>query len=157
MARLEELAKGRRVRGVSPSGPVTVIDATWIGSDVLNLTYEDSVGNVERELVYRSSEPELSLDGDGRPWSLDADPRLFTLASEAKRIRLAYLFDPFLAAEVSDVDPLPHQGGDEASGLLPEMVATTSAQASVKPGDPHRGWPRRPGGRGRGRRPASSW
>ena len=109
MARLEDLTKGTRVRGISPSGPVTVIDADWIGSDVLNLTYEDASGVVERELVYRTSEPELSLDGDGRPWSLDADPRLFTLVSEAKRIQLAYIFDPFLAAEVSDVDPLPHQ------------------------------------------------
>ncbi|QYG91813.1 DUF3883 domain-containing protein [Iamia sp. SCSIO 61187] len=88
---------------------MTVIDADWIGSDVLNLTYEDANGAIERELVYRTSEPDLSLDGDGRPWSLDADPRLFTLVSEAKRIQLAYLFDPFLAAEVSDVDPLPHQ------------------------------------------------
>ncbi len=109
MTRLEELTKGTRVRGISPLGTVTVIDADWIGSDVVNLTYEDGDGKVERELVYRTSEPELSLDGDGRPWSLDADPRLFTLVSEAKRIQLAYLFDPFLAAEISDVDPLPHQ------------------------------------------------
>ncbi|WP_373069907.1 helicase-related protein [Gemmatimonas sp.] len=109
MARLEELTKGSRIRGISPAGPVTVIDAEWIGSDVLNLTYEDPAGNVERELIYRTSEPEISLDGDGRPWSLDADPELFLLASEAKRIQLAYLFDPFLAAETSDVDPLPHQ------------------------------------------------
>lgn len=109
MARLEELTKGTRVRGISPAGVVTVIDAEWIGSDVLNLTYEDGAGNVERELVYRSSEPSLELDGDGHPWSLDADPDLFLLASEAKRIELAYLFDPYLAAETSDVDPLPHQ------------------------------------------------
>lgn len=109
MARLEELTKGTRVRGISPSGPVTVIDADWVGSDVLNLTYENAHGAVERELVYRSNEPGLSLEGDGRPWTLDADPGVFTLVSEAKRIQLAYLFDPFLAAEVSDVDPLPHQ------------------------------------------------
>lgn len=109
MATLEQLTKGTRVRGVSPVGPVTVIDAEWIGSDVVNLTYEDPSGSVERELLYRTSEPELSLDGDGRPWSLDADPDLFLLVSEAKRIQLAYLFDPYLAAETSDVDPLPHQ------------------------------------------------
>ena len=109
MARLEELTKGTRVRGISPAGVVTVIDAEWIGSDVVNLTYEDSAGNLERELVYRTSEPALELDGEGRPWSLDADPELFMLVSEAKRIQLAYLFDPYLAAQTSDVDPLPHQ------------------------------------------------
>jgi len=109
VARLEELTKGTRVRGISAAGVVTIIDAEWIGTDVVNLTYEDPAGNVERELVYRTSEPALELDGEGRPWSLDADPELFMLVSEAKRIQLAYLFDPFLAAETSDVDPLPHQ------------------------------------------------
>jgi superfamily II DNA or RNA helicase len=109
MARLEELTKGARVHGVHPAGPVTVIDATWIGSDVINLTYEGPDGLIERDLVYRSREAELVLDGDGRPWSLDADPYLFLLVSEALRIRLAHLFDPYLAAETSDVDPLPHQ------------------------------------------------
>lgn len=119
--RLEELTKGARVCGVAPAGPVTVIDADWIGSDVLNLTYEDALGNVERELLYRTSEPELSLDGDGRPWSLDADPHLSMLVSEAKRIQLAYLFDPFLAAEISDVDALPHQIEAVYGEMLPAI------------------------------------
>ncbi len=109
MGRLEELTKGARVRGVAPIGVVTVIDAEWIGSDAVNLTYEDDSGNVEREIVYRSKELELSLDGEGRPWSFDADPELFTLIAEAKRISLAHLFDPYLATYTSDVDPLPHQ------------------------------------------------
>ena len=109
MGRLEELTKGARVRGVAPVGVVTVIDAEWIGSDAVNLTYEDDSGNVEREIVYRSKEAELSLDGEGRPWSFDADPELFTLVAEAKRISLAHLFDPYLATYTSDVDPLPHQ------------------------------------------------
>jgi superfamily II DNA or RNA helicase len=120
-ARLEDLTKGARVRGVSPTGPVTVIDADWIGSDVLNLTYEDALGNVERELLYRATELDLSLDGDGRPWSLDADPHLFMLVSEAKRIQLAYLFDPFLAAEISDVDALPHQIEAVYTEMLPRQ------------------------------------
>ncbi len=85
MGRLEELTKGARVRGVAPIGVVTVIDAEWIGSDAVNLTYEDDTGNVEREIVYRSKESELSLDGEGRPWSFDADPELFTLVAEVKR------------------------------------------------------------------------
>ena len=54
--------------------------------DVLNLTYEDTAGSVYWELVYRTSEPGLNRDGDGRPWSLDADPHLFMLVSEVERI-----------------------------------------------------------------------
>jgi superfamily II DNA or RNA helicase len=34
---------------------------------------------------------------------------LFRLASEARRIQLAYLFDPLLAVSTSNVMPLPHQ------------------------------------------------
>jgi hypothetical protein len=33
----------------------------------------------------------------------------FGLASEALRIRLAHLFDPYLAVHTSNLDPLPHQ------------------------------------------------
>ena len=109
LATLEQLTRGVRVQGIAPSGPVTVIDAEWIGSDVVNLTYEDQAGAVDRELVYRASEPGIALEGSGRPWSLDADPALFTLVAEAKRIELAYLFDPYLATQTSDIDPLPHQ------------------------------------------------
>ena len=118
-ARLEELAKGARVRGVAPSGLVTVIDAEWVGAGAVNLTYEDESGNVDRELLYRSGEDGLEIAEGGRAWSLDADPALFVLAAEAMRIRLAYLFDPYLAAETSDIDPLPHQIEAVYNEMLP--------------------------------------
>ena len=109
MARLEDLRKGARVRGVSPTGPVTVIDADWLGADALTLTYEDAAGNTEREVLYRANEGDLELADGGSSWSLDADPDMFKLVAEAKRISLAYLFDPYLAAETSDIEVLPHQ------------------------------------------------
>ncbi len=109
MARLEDLKKGVRVRGVTPAGPVTVIDADWLGADTVTLTYEDSGGATEREILYRANEDDLELVDAGRPWSLDADPELFKLVAEAKRISLAYLFDPYLATETSDIEVLPHQ------------------------------------------------
>ncbi|MDW8002108.1 MAG: helicase-related protein [Deltaproteobacteria bacterium] len=37
------------------------------------------------------------------------NPEAFFLAIEAERIRLAYQFDPLLAINISQVDPLPHQ------------------------------------------------
>ena len=118
-ARLEELVKGARVRGVAPSGVVTVIDAEWVGAGTVNLTYEDEQGRVDRELIYRSGEDGLEIAEGGRGWSLDADPALFVLAAEAVRIRLAYLFDPYLAAETSDIDPLPHQIEAVYNEMLP--------------------------------------
>ena len=111
--------KGARVRGVAPSGAVTVIDAEWVGAGTVNLTYEDEQGNVDRELIYRSGEDGLEIAEGGRTRLLDADPALFVLAAEAVRIRLAYLFDPYLAAETSDIDPLPHQIEAVYNEMLP--------------------------------------
>ena len=39
----------------------------------------------------------------------DADGAAFPLTCEAKRIDLAFLFDPMMAVHTSNVDPLPHQ------------------------------------------------
>ena len=119
VARLEDLTKGVRVRGVTPTGPVTVIDADWMGADALTLTYEDSSGATDREVLYRSNEEDLEWADDGRRWSLDADPALFKLVSEAKRISLAYLFDPYLATETSDIEVLPHQIEAVYADMLP--------------------------------------
>ena len=119
MARLEDLEKGVRVRGVSPVGPVTVIDADWLGDGALTLTYEDTSGATDREVLYRANEADLEVLDGGRPWSLDADPGLFKLVAEAKRISLAYLFDPYLAAETSDIEVLPHQIEAVYGDMLP--------------------------------------
>lgn len=105
----DKLAKGVRIRGIAPSGPVIVIDVDRLGSDVANLTYEDGEGHVHRELVFRGSDMELVEPADDSLWTFDADPELFMLVAEAKRISLAYLFDPYLATHSSDVDLLPHQ------------------------------------------------
>ena len=57
----------------------------------------------------------------GRPWSFDGDGRMFRLVSEAKRIGLAYLFDPLLAVHTSLVEPLPHQITAVYQEMLPRQ------------------------------------
>ena len=52
---------------------------------------------------------------------MDADGDLFRLVSEAKRISLAYLFDPFLAVHTSKLDPLPHQIEAVYGEMLPRQ------------------------------------
>ena len=42
-------------------------------------------------------------------WTFTANAEAFFLALEAHRIRLAHQFDPLLAVNISQVDPLPHQ------------------------------------------------
>lgn len=46
---------------------------------------------------------------------------MFRLVSEARRIRMAYLFDPLLAINTSLVDPLPHQITAVYSEMLPRQ------------------------------------
>src|ERR687883_331592 len=51
MARLEELTRGAAVKGVLPDGLVTVVDAKWYGSSVVELTYKDASGRPGSELL----------------------------------------------------------------------------------------------------------
>ncbi|MGA8417279.1 MAG: helicase-related protein [Candidatus Dormiibacterota bacterium] len=64
---------------------------------------------MDEQVVYRTQEGDLSVDGRGAAWSFDGDAALFRLVAEARRIRLAYLFDPRLAVHLSLIEPLPHQ------------------------------------------------
>ncbi|QFS48052.1 helicase-related protein [Nostoc sphaeroides] len=109
MVRLEDLTKGTQVQGILPNNIVAIVDAQWHGSDVVELTYKDASGTLGNELVFRDREPTLEIITSGGAWSFTADGANFRLASEAHRIRLAYLFDPLLAVHTSLVEPLPHQ------------------------------------------------
>ncbi|MCL4783442.1 MAG: DEAD/DEAH box helicase [Bryobacterales bacterium] len=109
MARLEELTKGTTVRGILPDTAVTVIDVRWFGSNIIELTFKDVGGRLHNELLYRDRESSLEIVSTSLPWNFDGDGELFRLVSEARRIRLAHLFDPLLAVHTSLIDPLPHQ------------------------------------------------
>jgi len=108
-ARLEDLTPGTRVSGIVPDAPIEVVQASWHGTSALTLTYRTLDGRVGEQLVYRDMEPQLAVEQASRIFSFSADPALFRLAAEAKRIQLAYLFDPMLAVSTSQVVPLPHQ------------------------------------------------
>lgn len=119
MANLEELARGAAVIGVVPDQPVTVVDVKWFGASAVELTYKiEQTGAVFNRLLYRADEPNLRIVAEGKSWAFDGDGELLRLASEAFRIRLAFLFDPQLAVTISQVEPLPHQ----ISGVYEEML-----------------------------------
>ncbi len=121
IARLEELTKGALVSGVVADATVTVVDITMHGSEVLTLTYRTADGMVAERLVYRDDEPRLTIVEEGKPWSFDGDGEAFKLVSEAKRIDLAYLFDPYVAVSTSLVEPLPHQITAVYEAMLPRQ------------------------------------
>lgn len=121
MARLEQLHPGVRVEGLTPSGPAVIVQVERHGSGAATVVYRDQAGHLGDRILFRSDEEGLRLIADPRPWPLDADPAAFRLASEALRIRLAHLFDPFLAVTTSLIEPLPHQITAVYGDMLPRL------------------------------------
>ncbi len=116
---LEQLTPKARVHGIAPSQPVTVVAVEWAGHNAVNVTYRDDAGGVAETLLYRDHEPSLRVEQPAAAYAFDADPHLFKLASEALRIRMAAYFDPMMAVNASDIDPLPHQITAVYGELLP--------------------------------------
>src|SRR5438876_228709 len=119
--RLEDLTPGARVKGLVPGQSIEVVQVNWHGSNALTLTYRDESGHVDHQLVYRDAEASMEVETSGPFFAFDGDARLFRLASEALRIRLAYLFDPLLAVHISKIEPLPHQISAVYQEMLPRQ------------------------------------
>lgn len=121
MAKLEDLKRNAQVKGLAPSGPVVILNVQWHGSDVVEVTYRDVAGKDHSELLFRDRENELEILEAGVPWAFDGHGELFRLVSEAYRIRMAYLFDPWMAVHLSLVEPLPHQITAVYGEMLPRQ------------------------------------
>jgi len=121
MAKLEDLKQGAQVKGIRPAGPVTILAVQWHGTDIVEVTYRDPAGNANSELLFRDREADLEVIAAGLPWAFDGDGEAFRLVSEAYRIRMAYLFDPWMAVHLSQVEPLPHQISAAYEAMLPRQ------------------------------------
>ncbi|MDL2314623.1 DEAD/DEAH box helicase, partial [Desulfovibrio sp. OttesenSCG-928-C14] len=119
MAQLEQITVGSNVMGLAGKEPVSIVAVKWYGTGVLEITFKDGKGNLGNQLVYREDEGSISILDSNLPWSFDADADLLRLASEAYRINLAYIFDPYLAVHTSSIEPLPHQ----ISAVYQEMLS----------------------------------
>jgi SNF2 family DNA or RNA helicase len=109
VAKLEDLKPGTLARSLAAGRAAKIIQCEWVADQAVKVTFEQPDGTIPNRLVYRSDEPALALAADGPAWSFAGDGHLFRLVSEAQRIHLAYLFDPFLALSTSLIEPLPHQ------------------------------------------------
>lgn len=120
MATLEELLPGARLSGLSGNMPAEIVSVSKFGPDALNVVFRAN-GNVGERLIYRDEAALLSLHSTGSRFTFDADGELVKLASEALRIRLAHLFDPFLAVNSSQIEALPHQITAVYGEMLPRQ------------------------------------
>jgi len=107
--KLEDATPCAQITGLTGDAAVTVVAATWIGDNAIRLTYRTSDNRLDERILYREHEPRLSLAKHSAAYDLTADAATFKLAAEALRIRMAGRFDPMLAVQTSDLEPLPHQ------------------------------------------------
>lgn len=121
MLKLEELNTGISLVGIEPALVATVVALNPISEGAVQLIYKTPDGTIKDRLLGRADEANISLATVERPWSFDGDGESFKLAVEAKRIDLAFLFDPMMAVHTSNVDPLPHQITAVYDAMLPNQ------------------------------------
>ena len=119
--KIEGIARGQRLVGVDPAGPVEVVAVAPGGQDAITLVFRSPAGVIGERMLFRDDEASLAEATATRPWSFAADGEAFQLAAEALRIRFAHLFDPMMAVHTSDVEPLPHQITAVYESMLPRQ------------------------------------
>ena len=119
--RLEEISTGASLAGVEPTQIVSVVATVPLAEGSLQLIYRTPDGQMKERLLGRADEQSINLATTETPFSFDGDAAAFQLACEAKRIDLAFLFDPMMAVHTSNVEPLPHQITAVYESMLPRQ------------------------------------
>ena len=120
MVAFDDIKAGARFRGLDTAGIAEIVQITRFGPDALNLVFRVN-GRIGERLVYRGDETAFELLDAGRAYGFDADGSLLRLASEGYRLRLAHLFDPYLAISSSSIEALPHQITAVYGEMLPRQ------------------------------------
>jgi superfamily II DNA or RNA helicase len=118
---LSSIQAGMSLVGVEPTQIVSVIAAVKISDAALQIVYRLPDGSIKERLLSDSDCESISEAVAAHPWRFDGDGEAFKLAVEAKRIDLAFLFDPMMAVHTSNVDPLPHQITAVYESMLPRQ------------------------------------
>jgi len=119
--RIEEITSGSSLTGLEPSAVATVIAVIPIADGAVRVIYQTPDGTLKERLLGRADEETIAVATTERPWSFDGDGEAFKLTVEAKRIDLAFLFDPMMAVHTSNVEPLPHQITAVYEAMLPRQ------------------------------------
>ena len=120
MKTFDDIQPGARISGLHGASVSEVVSVARFGPDAINLVFR-AEGKVHERLLYRGEESSFVFEDGGRSYSFDADGSLLRLASEAYRIRLAHLFDPYLAVSASQIEALPHQITAVYGEMLPRQ------------------------------------
>jgi superfamily II DNA or RNA helicase len=119
--KLEDIKNGVSLEGVEPGLIVTVAAVIPVGEGVVQVIYKRPDGTFSERLMGQQDAETVAVPVDEHPWVFDGDGEAFKLTAEARRIDLAYLFDPMMAVHTSNVEPLPHQITAVYESMLPRQ------------------------------------
>jgi superfamily II DNA or RNA helicase len=119
--KLEDIRTGANLAGIEPTQVVSVVATVPLAEGSIQLIYRTPDGAMKERLLSRADEQSIDVATAERPFSFDGDGAAFQLACEAKRIDLAFLFDPMMAVHTSNVEPLPHQITAVYESMLPRQ------------------------------------
>src|SRR3954454_2216721 len=121
MLPLAALKPGQSLVGLGPNAVATVVAVVPIAAGAVRVIYTTPEGTLKDRLLNAADEPGIGLATVERPWAFDGDGAAFRLTCEARRIDLAFLFDPMMAVHTSNVEPLPHQITAVYESMLPRQ------------------------------------
>ena len=87
--------------------PVQIIVTIPMGASVKLVGKGLNTGHVHEPIL--NPEQLASLEASPEREPFNGDPQRFRLGIEARRLELAYEYDPYFALSIARVDPLPHQ------------------------------------------------
>ncbi|MEZ7892781.1 MAG: helicase-related protein [Candidatus Wallbacteria bacterium] len=119
--KLDEFKTNISLTGVEPFAIITVKSVDKISADTIQIIYKMPNGAIKERLINQNDVNEIEIAVQERPFAFDGDGEKFKLAVEAKRIDLAFLFDPMMAVHTSNVEPLPHQITAVYESMLPKQ------------------------------------
>ncbi|WP_425618993.1 helicase-related protein [Anatilimnocola sp. NA78] len=119
--KLADLKPGLALVGLEPDRVCIIIQVTPYAHNAVQVFYKLPDGSFKERLLGPADEASISVATVERPWAFDGDAAALQLACEAKRIDLAFLFDPMMAVHTSNVDPLPHQITAVYESMLPRQ------------------------------------
>ena len=106
---LKDIKINTYIRGIVPGEVIEVISVRPFDDHVIELFYKNEDGSLGVQLLYDHNLEGISIEDNRLTFSFDSNANEFRLVSEAYRIKLAHLFDPYLAVHTSIIRPLPHQ------------------------------------------------
>ena len=118
--RIESIKKGTLLRGRLFPEAVEVISVDVMENISVIYAKGLETGEIHEKIIGLDQLDSIEIVEEGEKVDFSTDGEIFFLGIEAKRIRLAFEFDPLFAVNVSKIDPVPHQLDAVYKHILPK-------------------------------------